>query len=345
MPGEDPGPAVPPPPSEAENASNTGPPPTDRPIRWDAPASCPDGEAVRQRTSQLVGRELQPGELAVEGSITQSGDLYVLDLRLTTDEAHPSQRLEARQCETLAQTAALIAAVLLDPVAAVTTVDREMGPEVPEEPVPTTAQPPVATPNPAPVEPAPKAPPPQRRTSRRTTKDRPFFGWARLRAGGSFGAVPGGTGGFDGSFALGTARLRGELIGAYWVGREVRRNGGRATVSLGNATVRFCGLVLPGKVQIPLCAGAELGAMRADARGVPQAETRRGFWLAGHAAAGVRWAFRPRLSLWVEAQVFVPAVFPRFELVDPDDASLTAEVYTPNAAGPRGLVGLEYKLF
>ena len=85
--------------------------------------------------------------------------------------------------------------------------------------------------------------------------------------------------------------------------------------------------------------------MRADARGVPQAETRRGFWLAGHVAAGVRWSFRPRLSLWVEAQAFIPAVYPRFELVDPDDASLTSEVYSPNPAGPRGLLGLEYKLF
>lgn len=334
-------PVLPPAPGENEAAAPATLP--DAPIRWSAPADCPDSTVVVERTSELLGRPLRPGELDMDGVIEPTERGYALVLSTGTEDSRQTQRLESERCEVLVETAALIAAVLVDPIAAVATVDR--GPPPPAEPEPGPTPTPPVQPLPATAPLPPTTPPPSSSAPEPPPRKRGVLGWARLRGGGEYGAVPGGTGGFDGSLALGTERLRGELIGAYWVGREVRRGGGVATVSLGHATPRFCGLVLPGKVQLPLCAGLELGAMRADARSVPAAETRRGLWLAAHAAAGVRWSFRPRVSLWVEAQLFVPLVFPSFELVDPNDASLTSEVYSPSPAGGRGLIGIEYKLF
>jgi hypothetical protein len=164
--------------------------------------------------------------------------------------------------------------------------------------------------------------------------------WLRVRGGGEFGAVPGGTGGFELAFATGGDRVRGEIAGAYWIGRPADTAPTR--IHLGTATPRVCGMIAAGPIDVPLCAGLELGGMLAQ--GSDTTDPRTQIWLAAQAEPGIRWAFSKRVSLWVAAQAFVPIVYPQFVLEDPADPGNTEDVYRPSPAGLRGLLGLEFRL-
>jgi hypothetical protein len=263
-----------------------------------------------------------------------------------------TRSLEANDCSVLADAAALVAVVMLDPVLAANTIEQraaaaETVSKIEEE---KTRPPP---PNPETEKTEKPEPKPRRKANprqrwqrpppRKRQRGEPPGAWLRLRGGGEFGAVPGGTGGFELAFAIGGDRVRGEVAGAYWIGRIIEVSGGAARIHLGTATPRVCGMIVAGPIDVPLCAGLELGAMRAD----PDASagvTRNRIWFAAQAEPGIRWAFSKRVSLWVAAQAFVPIVYPRFELADPADPSSPVPVWTPAPAGLRGLVGLEFRL-
>ena len=157
--------------------------------------------------------------------------------------------------------------------------------------------------------------------------------------------MPGGTGAFDLGVAvagLGRAgRLRAELVGLYAIGREATSPNARTRVHLGALAPRFCASLPAGPVEIPLCGGVEIGAMRADTTG----STTNALWLAAHAEPGVRWAFADRVSLWVSAQVVVPMRYPDFELIDATTGDRSEGVYQPSPVAARGLLGFEFRLF
>jgi hypothetical protein len=318
------------------------------PVRWDAPPGCPDVQVVSDRISDLLGRPVQSGEIALHGTITAVAAGWSLQLQTTVGELEDTRTLDANDCSVLADAAALVAVVMLDPVLAAATIESRAAAAaaVTEEVKPKS---PKAAPKIPEVEEEPQPPPPTTRPPRRWDRPPPRARkpgeppgmWLRLRGGGEFGAVPGGTGGFEIAYAIGSDRVRGEIAGAYWIGRPT--TDGSARIHLGTATPRVCGLIAAGPIDVPLCAGVELGGMLAQSTGATQSRTR--LWFAVQAEPGIRWAFSKRVSLWVAAQAFVPIVYPRFVLADPDDPTRDErEVHRPSPAGLRGLVGFEFRL-
>ncbi|MEM9457179.1 MAG: hypothetical protein AAGF11_23580 [Myxococcota bacterium] len=338
--------------------------PTEASVAWDAPAppDCPSAAAVQRRIEDLLGRALVEGEVRVEGQVRLIEDRFVLRLRVRSGEVVDERELTAARCEALGETAALVAAVMIDPQVAQNMLDSP--PEVPEV-VETEAEPePEPEPEPDeltksdedPQEPKPEAPPESEVETERAAASssspglpstsrspvRPRGLWLRARVGGEFGAIPGGTGGFSLAVAFGVARVRGELAGAYWIGRPTTSPDVAARIHLGQVTVRACGVLLPRPLAAVVCGGLETGAMRADATR-PVSLTRHQIWLSVQAEVGLRWQLGRRVALWVGAQPFVPLVFPRFELRDEAAPSEPQTIYAPSAAGIRGLAGVEVR--
>ena len=321
-----------------------GPPlPSEPSVSWEAPASCPDAAAVRARIEDLLRRPLVADEVRVEAVVRADDDGFVLDLRVRAGDVVDERELRAARCEALLDTAALVAAVMVDPdvADAVLVPEPEPEPELPPEPEPEL--PPELPPEPEPLPelaPLPDGAPPEPTSPARLPAGPSL--WLRARAGGEFGAVPGGTGGFALALALGGPRVRAELAGQYWVGRDARVLGAVARIHLGHVTARVCGLLPARPLAAALCSGLELGAMRGDAT-VPAPLTRSRIWLAAQAEVALRWKPRPRVALWIGAQPFVPLVFPRFELRDPASPATPVAIHQPTPVGIRGLVGIELR--
>jgi hypothetical protein len=312
----------------------------DPPVRWTAPAGCPDQARVQSQIDTLLGRPLEPEELDMEGVIESTSSGWRLTLTTRVGTLVDERSLDANDCSVLADAAALVAVVMLDPVQAADRIEEDA------EAAETARQETTVTPRPEPPsipEPEVTPPPPEPEP-----EPNPFTLAARVRAGGEFGAVPQGTGSFDVGLALvglGRAgRLRAELVGLYSVGREATSPNAAVRVHLGAVAPRFCAALPAGPVEIPLCGGVEVGAMRADAN-APASTTTHALWLAAQAEPGVRWAFADRVSLWVSAQVVLPMRYPAFELVDATSGERVEAVYRPQPVSARGLVGFEFRLF
>ncbi|HKP63600.1 MAG TPA: hypothetical protein VJV78_42990 [Polyangiales bacterium] len=84
-------------------------------LEWSAPAGCPDREYVRGEVSERLGeRAAQGSPLSASGQIEATAAGFELQLRAQGGE----RRLEAASCEELAESAAVILALLIDPQAA-----------------------------------------------------------------------------------------------------------------------------------------------------------------------------------------------------------------------------------
>lgn len=367
-------------------------PPVEPEVSWQAPAGCSDATAVRRRIEDLLRRPLASGEVAVEGVVRAEEPGFVLRLRVRAGEVIDERTLRADRCPALADTAALVAAVMIDPAVADTVLVPE--PDAPPGDASDGASPESdggdatnganagagadgASPTsdgaaaasgsnaaatgsdgaPArdPARPDARDPTAARATTERSASAEPSGAadgsdpsrtsaglWLRARAGGEFGAVPGGTGGGALGLAFGGPRLRVELEGQYWIGRRAESEHAAARIHLGIVAARVCG-VIPGRpLAAALCGGVELGAARAAAL-EPAPLTRHRPWLAAQAEVALRWQLRPRVALWIGAQPFVPIVFPRFELVDPAAADAPETIHVPTPVGVRGLVGIEVR--
>ncbi|MAQ17155.1 MAG: hypothetical protein CMN30_20475 [Sandaracinus sp.] len=103
--------------------------------RWDAPAGCPDGAAVSAAVERLLGpsAEAHRSTLALDGRITRDGERFhlALILRDATGAAVGTRELGGATCPPLAEAAALLAALAVDPGALST---GEPEPEVPPGP-------------------------------------------------------------------------------------------------------------------------------------------------------------------------------------------------------------------
>ena len=304
---------------------------------------------MRSQIDALLGRPLRPEELKLEGTIESTASGWRLRLTTRVGTLVDERSLDANDCSVLADAAALVAVVMLDPVKAADTIEAEAAAaEVAraEAKEGRTVLPP-SIPEPIPASP-PEPELERRRPARQPVQPmQPMQPWvaARVRGGGEYGATPGGTGAFDLGVAvagLGRAgRLRTELVGLYAIGREASSPNARTRIHLGVIGPRFCAALPAGPVEIPLCGGLEIGAMRADTAG----NTTNALWLAAHAEPGVRWAFADRVSLWVSAQVVVPMRYPDFELIDATTGARLEGVYQPAPVAARGLLGFEFRLF
>lgn len=324
-------------------------------LTWAAPPECPGAAVVEGSVRERLGRDVEPGEIEAVAEVKDEGSAgYRLTLRTRRDGAEDRRELSAHDCRALADATGLVIALTIDAVA----VAEQIGGAPAEPPedlavVPDPGAAAQAEAEAAPeIEPAPEAAPestvraggaagqpraPQGRSDRSRT---PAFALA-LAGGGILGTLPGISGGPELGAALLWRRLRLELAGAWLAPRTERQGDASVGVQLGIATARACGRLGTARVEVPLCGGLELGALRGDGDGAPGARTAHGLWLAPVLGGGVRGWVTERLAPFARLDVSIPVAHPAFELRSTDDR---VEIFRASPVSGRLWLGLEVKL-
>lgn len=330
------------------------PPVSDRPavaparfesvFEWRAPPGCPRAVQVRRSIERRLGHEWTGESLRARGEVEAAADGYGYTLRLDTerDGLVDSRTMHAAGCDALADAAALVVALSVDPVEvarriAADRVDEpspipvrpaepvEVEVEVEDRPTPPTG--PVASMVPAADGPAE---PERARTLR-------VLGWLAL--GPEVGALPGPTGAATLGLALHWPRLRIELGGIATVPR-VRSTGlGDVRVLLGGLDVRACGVLPQGlRVSVMLCGVIEAGVLRGDGRRAPRARTAVAPTVGLGPGVGLRVPVARRIALRGQVELVAAALRPRFEVRDPGDPQT---IFVPSAVSGRAFLGVE----
>lgn len=86
-------------------------------IRWEAPAGCPAAEVFRARVVENLGREPREGEVDARAVVAKKGARWRVDMTVKTAAGEGVRELEAASCQELAESAALILALTIDPTA------------------------------------------------------------------------------------------------------------------------------------------------------------------------------------------------------------------------------------
>ena len=315
---------------------------TDFRLQWGAPPGCPERAAVEAAIARLLqqskGGATRP--LDVLGVVTPVEGGFRLQLELSRDGTTSTREVRGATCEALADTAALVVALAVDPDAlsrssSPAPAQPSVGPTTPTEPGTTRpAAPPADKPQPAaPVgAPAPvlartrQQAQPGQREQPATAPDAPDVRRWRASAGvvGDVGtmqdlaaAVEIGAG-----VVVGPARL--DATFAFWFPRSAEaeadsRYGG--IVGLEAGALGACALLPPlaravgPRFEIGLpCVGFELGRMHADAQNVTTPGTGADLWAAVRGGAAAAWALEPWLRLRLRLEAALPLVRPKFVL-------------------------------
>jgi hypothetical protein len=296
-------------------------------ISWDAPPECGLRDELVVRIETLLGRPLgHPGDpdLDVVGRVEVEADGLLLVLEFRQPVARVRE-LRGRTCAELRDAAAVVLAVTVDPLVPLA---EEPEPEPEPEPELVTPEPELVTPEP---EPAPELAPP--RTDRIDVL-------LRFAGGIQYRALPTIAGGPSLALGLRWRALRAELVGSWWLTRAAHFEQPPevgATISLGWVATRVCGVPSTQRVSFPLCAGVELGGMRAAAFGIPAAATRTLPWIAAEFGGAVSLALPGPLALWIGVDGVIPLVRPGFTIAG------LGELHRVPAFAVQTLLGLEIR--
>ncbi len=324
-------------------------------LDWQAAGECPDAAAVRAKVEALVGAEaLATTDLHVQARVEHKSD-YTLHLTLVRAESRDTRTLRDPQCGAVAEAAALVIAVAIDPAV----LGRSPVTPPPEVPEPTPAEPvPV---EPTPVEPTPSPPPPP--TDDETALEavpgankpiindsatKPRLGLG-LRLGGGVGfarVLPRAHAVFDLGLGLEGRGWRAEVSGVFvapvatTVASEPVIGGVFRVVA---AEFRGCGVprVRAVPLSFPVCAGLQVGAMhgRGTGEGLSVSQVARSVWLATRWGAALRWHPRAgRVGLWLGADLVVLGLRPNFVTAG------GVQVHHAARVGGQAGLGLEVRL-
>lgn len=111
--------------------------------------------------------------------------------------------------------------------------------------------------------------------------------------------------------------------------------GGR--FSLGSVEGRVCLLADLAAVEVPLCLGALVGALRAVGYGTADERVSRRLWAALPLTAGMRWPRAGRWALWAEASALLSVVRPEFYVRG------LSPLHRPDRTGARASIGIEVR--
>jgi hypothetical protein len=250
-------------------------------LSWSAPDGCPDEAAFRKDIEALLGRSLDSAFarwVDAKVSVRREAKRFVLELSGDGSGGTFARTLEDASCEAIAEAAALIVAIAIDP--------SLMDPGAVDPPPPPPPPPPPAPPPPVeyvePVESEPRSPLP--------------FGlpWPRLGVSLFGGIDEQVRGGARFAVAIFWAYLRFEADTSYWFPRD--------RVSLIAAGARVCP-TLPWVVELSVCGGIDLGQQR------PQ----RAFWGAGVGAIAIAWAPIDLIALRVSGELVLSVFRPEID--------------------------------
>lgn len=88
-------------------------------LTWEAPPACPSQATIESRISSLLETSTETTPVSAEARITRVDDRYRLDLTTSRSGTRGERTLEDSSCAALAESAALIVAMTVDPIAVV----------------------------------------------------------------------------------------------------------------------------------------------------------------------------------------------------------------------------------
>jgi hypothetical protein len=302
------------------------------PLRWEAPLECPEQAVLRERVDALVPGLLDRRDAAssqVDIEVRAGGEGYEATVIVRNDDGETRRDFAAADCETVTDAAALILAVVLDPVG----VSMGLQVEAPAEPTVVASEPPAE---------------PERRVeqpaivevsdTREFPRPRNLGGGVRVFGGGSYGPTNTGYGTIGGTLALIGPRWRAEVGGLWAIPRVVRAEAGFGGSFDAWAVIgRGCFAPKIRRLELPTCGGLELGSVRG--RGLdelPIAGRASFLWVALAAAQGLWFSPIERVGIGVELGVAVPLNRGTFTIE-------STEVQRIAAVTVRGLAGIELK--
>jgi hypothetical protein len=316
------------------------PPPVD--VTWRGDEACPATHFHGRLAAYLADAEQQrPVRVVIT---VEQGKQWTADLALTSDGGRTDRRLTGNACNEVADAAAFVTAVAVDPgVLARPHPDEHDQPPLPE-PTPDiiAVPPPAVVPEPPPPDPPVPAPAPIEPAEPRPAP-RPRIG-GFVRASGGFEALALPRIAPTASLTLGLLgqRWRVELGGTYRAPTAQYRDDHPdigAQLRLWTVAARGCGVLRPSVLEIPLCGGLEAGQVLARAIGYDGARSGRAPWLALVVGPALAWAPRRRIALWLGVELGVPLIGGSFT------SDGLGELYTIKRISLRAGLGVEVRFF
>jgi hypothetical protein len=292
-------------------------------LGWRAPAECPDVAHARGAIDRLLAGHAPADDRRVTADVVieRGGRGFRARVRVDDGASVGERELDSASCEEVADAAALIVAMAVDPRLAGEAVDEGD----PEAVAPIPAPPPDAseqgvaatddrtstststsTSTNAPAVVAAQRPP-----QRGSLK---FIG--RAAGGVGYGSVPTVSGVVMIAFALAGARWRVELDVDVWTPRTRRppANSAIGVRVLGwTLGVRGCGSPLARRLEIPLCAGVRAGALHGSGVGRLQSSRELAPWVSATFGAGLWGWITPRFALALDVDGLVSITTPAFD--------------------------------
>jgi len=278
------------------------------PLRWEAPAGCPEASQVQAWVDALV----EPSASGrARGEVVATAGRFRLTLEIMTPSGTIERDLEALQCEPLARAAAVVVAVAVDPI------EAEARASVPQPPLlAVTAAAPTAAARPSPAEP--------RRSTISAAAPDPPAGSRRWRprslmlgaeGGAGAGLLPGAHATAQAWAGLSWRRLEAQAMAMHRFGRLVEQpSGGGASISATTAGVALGPVMHERRWSLRLLAALEAGAMVADGRGLRNPRTAVSPWLGVGLRPGVAWSPVAWLALRGEIGLTASILRPRFTI-------------------------------
>lgn len=285
-------------------------PPARVAIEWTAPEGCATREDVEHRVAALLaGSSTVPEGLVIRAHVAHTAAVWSVTLETQQGARTGKREIRAESCEALADAAALVVAMSIDP----DTVLQNRSAATAPEPTPPPASPPPPPPRPRPPPPAPTGP--AHRTANAPDRHhqkahREPEHWAvGIAAAVDLGRLPRPAFGEEARVAALWGHLRAELGASVWVPQDARiaghpGAGGHFRLVAGRA--RGCYRFGEHALDVAGCAGADLSWISAEGLGV-RTPARGNQWLVSPAlGVELEWrAFGP-IGLFVSADLSVP---------------------------------------
>lgn len=240
-------------------------------LRYNAPDACPDDAQLVASVEGFLGQPLREArEQQLSATVTVQGGAagFAAKLTFTSPRGTEERFAEDADCSKLAEAAALLVALAIDPERVHAKQAATEGSPEPAPAAPTPEPAPEAPAKPSPAAPCPEPPTPQ------VAPERHAFASTMMLA--SVGVLPTLSPGLGFDVGAGWGRLRGALVGSYWFPSTTERalDGSQIEVSLVTAGLRACGAQPLREWTALVCAQGDLGRMSGSGQHVDAAETR-----------------------------------------------------------------------
>ena len=276
-------------------------------ISWDAPAGCPDVDAVRaalRRWVELTPERVDHAGVQASAEVKAAPGGWQLDLTLVTPGGRQRETLVTERCDTFVELVALKVALAADPEGLIRN-----------------------------LEPARKAAKAPETTMTSAWATRAVFGLG-------VGLLPGAAESVAVLGAYEAPSWRVELGGEFWFPRPATYSSlPNIGANIGLAAGEARGCVLPelGGVTFPVCGGAEVGEMSGEGFNVADVKTSRQLWAALTFGPAVRFRIAGPMFFWVEGEVLFSLTRPEFHVRN------LPQLYQASPASARGWAGLEVR--